>query len=104
MFLLGVPLLVAACSEPDRDDEHPDVVEPDSLFASTIPVDMDLRLREGFDYTTYYGVIESSRSLSRLWSQLVNVQRCGLRIVVWGQALWIRSSCLPRAVVTPWSR
>ena len=75
VLLLGAPFLVAACSGADRDDESAEVVEPDSLFANTIPIDMDLRLREGFDYSTYHGVIESSSSLNRLWSQLVNVQQ-----------------------------
>lgn len=67
--------LVSACTGSASDGEVPHFVEPDSLFASPILGSVDLRLKEGFDYSTYYGVILSSASLEELWSQLVNVKR-----------------------------
>ena len=74
LLVLGLPLAVSACSAGDQA-ETGHIVEPDSLYVDPIPISMDLRLRERFDYGTYHGVIASSESFSELWSQLVNVQR-----------------------------
>jgi hypothetical protein len=74
-LLFAVVVLGSSCAEARDQPEYPSFDEPDTLFARRIPIDADLRLRDGFDYSVYAGIIESADSLRRLWSHVVNVQR-----------------------------
>ncbi len=53
----------------------------DSLYARPIAVDAEFRLRRGFDYSEYYGVLRSARDLERLWNQLVHVREPMLPVI-----------------------
>ncbi len=45
------------------------------IKAEKVEINADLRLKDRFDYSTYYGVVHSQIELNRLWSQLINIQR-----------------------------
>ncbi len=78
---LSVALSIAglACSQADGDSALQSFTEPDSFVVQPIEIADHLRLREGFDYSTYYGVIRLTRDLRTLWSQLVSVRHSPLR-------------------------
>jgi len=55
---------------------------PAMLFAQTgkavvpeiIEIPDNLRVRYGFDYTQYYGVLNSQKELNQIWRNLINIQ------------------------------
>lgn len=64
-----------ACGPPAPDPRPDDSPEPAVFRAEPIAIDRDLRLRRGFDYATFHGVVRSTGELRTLWSELVNIQR-----------------------------
>jgi len=66
-------ILLPSAAFSDVDDSIK-IGAPHHIKAEKIEIDQNLRLKDRFDYSTYFGVIRSQRELNTLWSQLINIQ------------------------------
>jgi hypothetical protein len=76
--LLSTIILLFLCSNLTvvaETDDSKKIGIPRHIKAEKIEIDSDLRLKDRFDYSTYYGVVHSQIELNRLWSHLINIQR-----------------------------
>jgi hypothetical protein len=71
--------VASRCRYPYSDEKRKWVLEllgkATGIAPVQIKIDSDLRLKDGFDYSTYYGVFRSQEGLNEIWKNMINVQK-----------------------------
>ncbi|NQT71683.1 MAG: hypothetical protein HQ553_02810 [Chloroflexi bacterium] len=76
IVVMVTTIMMTGCGSDDEENTlEESQISSEISQVEEIIIDYDLRLRDGFDYSTYYGTIRSQKELNQLWSQMINIQK-----------------------------